>query len=432
VSYVLFQTIAPADDHRWFANGDRHLDRTGYVPGISEYLFLDTDEVYFSTEPIDVFSDYKPPQWSDTGLPPNLLDDERFSQFGLTSRSAADPLFFTTEGALFGVPSSMANYLEAGEVESWVPITGGIVYSIRSTDEDEPTLKVSDGTFEGTKEVLTVSGESLSLHEIFKWNDVAFAVAETASEGMELWWLQLIESEPPIEPDLYVHMRSNFDVAEQSELRLSATLTNGDITYRWDLDNDGEFDDASGRRVVVPWAEIAAYKSGTPNPIAVLAEGPNGETRVMHSTFRIRNLPPTNLEVDVPLFVNVGQSFALSVTAEDTDPLLYSVSVRDGGEWPAQSDSQFMLEFDEPGRKTLVVNATDDDGRNIVEHFTVDVFAHNGDFNGDGNVNFADFLILSANFNSVDAKPNQGDLNGDQNIDDFDFWLFRKTYGHDV
>ena len=46
-----------------------------------------------------------------------------------------------------------------------------------------------------------------------------------------------------------------------------------------------------------------------------------------------------------------------------------------------------------------------------------------GDFNSDGNINFADFIILSVNFNKSgdDITPEDGDTNGDKTVDFADF-----------
>ena len=54
--------------------------------------------------------------------------------------------------------------------------------------------------------------------------------------------------------------------------------------------------------------------------------------------------------------------------------------------------------------------------------------SQHGDFNGDGNVGFADFLILSAHFGQQNATGQQGDMNGDGVIDLTDWRKFAEAY----
>ena len=52
-----------------------------------------------------------------------------------------------------------------------------------------------------------------------------------------------------------------------------------------------------------------------------------------------------------------------------------------------------------------------------------------GDADGDGQVAFADFLLLSANFGKKDATPSEGDFNGDSEVNFADFLILSKNFG---
>lgn len=51
-----------------------------------------------------------------------------------------------------------------------------------------------------------------------------------------------------------------------------------------------------------------------------------------------------------------------------------------------------------------------------------------GDFNGDGEVNFSDFTILSSNFRNTGTKIGDGDANRDGTVDLRDFVIFRDAF----
>ena len=81
---------------------------------------------------------------------------------------------------------------------------------------------------------------------------------------------------------------------------------------------------------------------------------------------------------------------------------------------------------------TYTLSALDADGDVASLPFTLEVSLPSPDFNGDGNVNFADFLIFASKFDSrlgqerYDARC---DLNGDGQIDSADFFIFADNFG---
>ena len=57
------------------------------------------------------------------------------------------------------------------------------------------------------------------------------------------------------------------------------------------------------------------------------------------------------------------------------------------------------------------------------------MFALAGDVDGDGEVQFSDFVILANNFGHTDAAWEDGDLNGDQAVDFDDFVILSDNFG---
>ena len=65
-----------------------------------------------------------------------------------------------------------------------------------------------------------------------------------------------------------------------------------------------------------------------------------------------------------------------------------------------------------------------------IDYFVEEVMGtHHGDLDLDGNVAFADFLILSANFGKTDATYSEGDIDGDGVVAFADFLILSQNFG---
>lgn len=66
------------------------------------------------------------------------------------------------------------------------------------------------------------------------------------------------------------------------------------------------------------------------------------------------------------------------------------------------------------------------------DHTLPDCEPNFGDFDGDGQVSFVDFLVLSNHFGELDASPDRGDTNCDREVKFDDFIVLAQNYGDSV
>lgn len=107
----------------------------------------------------------------------------------------------------------------------------------------------------------------------------------------------------------------------------------------------------------------------------------------------------------------------------------YSVLIPDGNTVSAISADIIATDLDTDGDTDLIIGqhssavTMPDGGIRWYEN------RQTGDINDDGNVDFSDFLILSANFGKQDATWSDGDFNADQAVDFADFLAMSATFG---
>ena len=67
------------------------------------------------------------------------------------------------------------------------------------------------------------------------------------------------------------------------------------LVYSWDLDDDGQYDDASGATPTVTWATLASLglaTDGTAYPIGLQVDDGQGGVAAATTTLTINNLDP--------------------------------------------------------------------------------------------------------------------------------------------
>ena len=142
--------------------------------------------------------------------------------------------------------------------------------------------------------------------------------------------------------------------------RAEATDPNGDpITYSWDLDNDGAFDDAAGQDVSLVFAD-----NGT-DRVAVQVTDDRGNFVRGFLSIEVRNVAPS-VTINGPTGGTEGDPLSLTSTATDPGPLdtlTYAWTVTRGGAVVATgADPNLTFTPDEEGDYLVTLVVTDDDG----------------------------------------------------------------------
>jgi LPXTG-motif cell wall-anchored protein len=110
------------------------------------------------------------------------------------------------------------------------------------------------------------------------------------------------------------------DEGEGLVLDGTASLAGPGATYRWDLDGDGEFDDATGATPTVAWAALEALGFDGDDPPAgrtVTLQLTDGPVFTAVSSLTIANVAPTAVSLDAPVSAAEGSSPTVTVDASD-------------------------------------------------------------------------------------------------------------------
>lgn len=160
-------------------------------------------------------------------------------------------------------------------------------------------------------------------------------------------------------------------LAEGGTLSLNASGSSdadGDsLTYAWDLDNDGAYDDATGITPTLAWSTLpAAMRDDGVYTVGLRVSDGKGGSAVASTSLTITNVAPT-LNVSGSTDATAGSSYTLSFSA--TDPGSDSISSWriDWGDGTIQriagNPGSANHTFSQGGRTAnIVVSATDEDG----------------------------------------------------------------------
>jgi subtilisin family serine protease len=112
------------------------------------------------------------------------------------------------------------------------------------------------------------------------------------------------------------------------------------LTYRWDLDNDGQFDDATGRAPKIGWKkleEMFAYQSGNTYEIAVSVSDSENSTVANSQVIVAANMAPV-ADAGGPYFLTAGDRLYLDAQMSyDPDGKPSRLTYR----WDLDNDGQF-------------------------------------------------------------------------------------------
>jgi PKD repeat protein len=141
----------------------------------------------------------------------------------------------------------------------------------------------------------------------------------------------------------------------------------GTVSYRWDLDNDGLYDDALGSATSVVFNDEGDYS------ISVQASDVLGRIAVDQTTVRVRNVPPT-IEIGPERYANEATeiSFSASVSDPGQDILLYEWSFGDGSA-KVNDTVRPQHTYDDDGDYVVYLRVKDNDGGVAEDYLLVHV-----------------------------------------------------------
>jgi hypothetical protein len=185
-----------------------------------------------------------------------------------------------------------------------------------------------------------------------------------------------------------------YTIGEGNPLALDAsgsTDADGDaLTYRWDLDGDGQYDDATGARPSLSAAQAATFGMGdgpATHAVAVQASDPSGARSTASADVTVTNRPPALTPSGVPAHAVEGTPWTLHVSATDPSAadtaagLRYGVDTDDDGTWDYGDDvyasattaTDITITPTDYGPQTVDVQVTDKDGGNTYVSIDYDV-----------------------------------------------------------
>jgi VCBS repeat-containing protein len=137
-----------------------------------------------------------------------------------------------------------------------------------------------------------------------------------------------------------------YTIAERQDLQLNAAIADKDanaaLTITWDLDNDGQFDDATGASPLVTWATLTSMTNPIVDqavnlPIKVRVSDGIAAAVIANGTLTVTNAAPT-VAISGPASAVTGQPVDFAFTIDDA---------------PADRAAGFKLEIDWDGNGTF-------------------------------------------------------------------------------
>ncbi len=204
-----------------------------------------------------------------------------------------------------------------------------------------------------------------------------------------------------------------YSLAEGGDVTLTAAATSdpeGDtLTYRWDLDNDGQYDDAVGEQVPAAWATLAAAGIDDDGVYNIAVQVDDGtSTDVAATTVTVSDTAPT-VTLTGPGAAAAGVPYALDVAIDDPGDDTVSAWVVSWG------DGAITTGSGDPGTLTHTY-AGDGLTRGVMVHVT----------NEDGSWSESDLVVA---FYDNPDKVSRFDADGGAKITDFPNSDLSSAYG---
>jgi PKD repeat protein len=190
------------------------------------------------------------------------------------------------------------------------------------------------------------------------------------------------------------------------------------LTYAWDLDGDGEFNDGNG-----PTAS-RSFSSGGERTVRLRVTDAGNESHTATRTLRV-NVPPTPSFDFSPPNPNPNQQILFTSSSSDAEgPVTLAWDLDNDGAFDDGSDTSESWSFPTGGDKTVRLRATDSDGAVRETSRTVPVFLNSPPV---ANFNFTGTNPVTPDVPDVGEPINftstSTDPDGDQTIVDWDWDL---------
>jgi len=171
-------------------------------------------------------------------------------------------------------------------------------------------------------------------------------------------------------------------IDEGSSLRLDGSDSAGiePLTFAWDLDGDGEFDDAAEMAIEFSWSELAAFGISDDGayPIALRVTNAEGTSADSLTTLLVENVSPAVDSFAFPATGTVGMAELFSIQISDmagaADPLQVAWDLGDGTTYGAGVLFDWVSHtYQQPGSYTVRATITDDDQGTTVFSRTIQI-----------------------------------------------------------
>lgn len=221
-----------------------------------------------------------------------------------------------------------------------------------------------------------------------------------------------------------------YAIDEGQALALNGDATGQPTEFAWDIDGDGEFDDATGPAPILSWETLQSLdlpiRDQGEFAIAMRVTDAFGNVADAVTTLVVRNVAPILL-LNLPEEVRAGEPIELAASADDvtSDILTYDWDFGDGSEPILATTGLVIHTFAASGSYVLKVTVRDDDGAITTTTTQVDVV----ETPLPATFDFSDFLAMSANFGASGVSAANGDFDGDGVVTFEDFLLLARNFG---
>ena len=155
-------------------------------------------------------------------------------------------------------------------------------------------------------------------------------------------------------------------------------------SYRWDLDDDGAFDDAEGATPCVPWENLQELAANTLLPVRLQVTDTHGATEVAATTLNIhRNRAPIHIALDHAIVAENQPVNALVGSLSSIDPdedTQFTYTLVDGAgdngrfsipDGTNQLRTAYAFDFEVRSQYTVYVRSTDQGGAAYEQSLTI-------------------------------------------------------------